>query len=211
MAIAGWRCEAITICSCIGFHALRLILRDAFFRSASSANALLKRKVAETWQLKRPIWGSSHSDWSSLILTEEHYLLSAACRQTEICLWLTRIHLKSLKKTPTFSQRPSICRKKWSQGSKSNRVQRFTLSRSPALPMICEAIHAFGCSYFSSLDLADLASRIPSTYKEKWGESGELMFFWFFLRQLIFQFTYSTLPSDSAFMRFAKGAFPSLE
>eukprot|EP00435_Cladocopium_sp_Y103_P036799 s939_g9.t1 len=38
---------AITICSCIGFHALRLLLRDAFFRSASSANALLKRKVAE--------------------------------------------------------------------------------------------------------------------------------------------------------------------
>ena len=39
--------EAITICSCIGFHALRLLLRDAFFRSASSANALLKRKVAD--------------------------------------------------------------------------------------------------------------------------------------------------------------------
>lgn len=42
---------AITICSCIGFHALRLILRDAFFRSASSANALLKRKVAEHYLL----------------------------------------------------------------------------------------------------------------------------------------------------------------
>ena len=31
---------------------MRLILRDAFFRSASgSANALLKRKVAETWEI----------------------------------------------------------------------------------------------------------------------------------------------------------------
>jgi len=47
----GFSAEAITICSCIGFHALRLILRDAFFRSASSANALLKRKVAEAGRL----------------------------------------------------------------------------------------------------------------------------------------------------------------
>ena len=166
---AGWRCEVITIGACIGFHAMRLILRDAFFRSASSANALLKRKVVETWQ-QRPIWGPWQSDWSSLILTEEHYLLSAACWQTEICLWLMRIHSRSLKNTPTFSQRPSICRKKWSQGSKSNGVQRFTISRS-ALPMTSEAIHAFGCSYFSSLDLPDLALGIPSTYKERWGSN----------------------------------------
>ncbi|CAK8991240.1 2-acylglycerol O-acyltransferase 2-A (Acyl-CoA:monoacylglycerol acyltransferase 2-A) (MGAT2-A) (Monoacylglycerol O-acyltransferase 2-A) [Durusdinium trenchii] len=43
----------MTMCSCLGFHALRLILRDAFFRSASSTrpNTLLKRKVAEHYLL----------------------------------------------------------------------------------------------------------------------------------------------------------------
>ena len=41
----------MTLCSLIGFHALRLMLRDAFFRSASTSQALLKRKVAEHYLL----------------------------------------------------------------------------------------------------------------------------------------------------------------
>ncbi|CAJ1403072.1 unnamed protein product [Effrenium voratum] len=41
----------VTICSSIGFHALRLILRDAFFRSAASSTEIMKRKVAEHYLL----------------------------------------------------------------------------------------------------------------------------------------------------------------
>ncbi|CAE7761259.1 mogat2-a, partial [Symbiodinium pilosum] len=42
----------VTICSSLSFHALRLILRDAFFRSAAtSPNAMMKRKVAEHYLL----------------------------------------------------------------------------------------------------------------------------------------------------------------
>eukprot|EP00913_Durusdinium_trenchii_P013688 g12852.t1 len=72
----------MTMCSCLGFHALRLILRDAFFRSASSTrpNTLLKRKAIHAFgcsyfSLRKFLSGR----WNSPVGSEAMLCFSLGC------------------------------------------------------------------------------------------------------------------------------------